>query len=175
MGLFKKLFGGGGEDRAAAAHDAELPEFLRHGSVQPGTPAPAGDKDAVTDADVAAAFGAAVVDREVALEDESVVNLNFRLRRGDGDDSTLSVFICNHTGLPGMAADDESCWRDTGVARELPDLGDSAFVNDEGTLFARLGDRYTIQILSGKQGPTDENVEHCRALARSILDRLAAG
>jgi len=57
------------------------------------------------------------------------------------------VFICNHTGMPGMAVDDESCWRDTGVARELPGLGDSAFVNKDGTLFARLGDRYTIQIL----------------------------
>jgi len=79
------------------------------------------------------------------------------------------VFICNDTGMPGMAVDDESCWRDTGVARELPGLGDSAFVNKDGTLFARLGDRYTIQILPTGQGPTDDGVAHSRALARSIL------
>jgi hypothetical protein len=71
-----------------------------------------------------------------------------------------------------MAADDETCWRDLGVARELPRLGDSAFVNDEGTLFARLGDRYTIQILSGKQSPNDVNVLCSVALARTILSRL---
>jgi hypothetical protein len=169
------------------AHDAELKEFLAHGSAQPATPAPsdagppAGSgggndavKEAVSDEDVAAAFGAEVIARELALDDGEVVQLVFRLR-GD-DDPTLSVFVCNHIGRPGMARGDESCWRDAGVTRELPGLGDSAFVNDEGTLFARLGDRYTIQILPpGKDGPSGENVDHCRSLARSILDRPAGG
>jgi hypothetical protein len=184
MGLLKKLFGG--ENPAEAAHDAELGAFLHHGSLPPGPPAagdghtdvsvPArlsGDTASVTDEIVAAAFDAEVVGHEVVLDDGAVFAVDFGLR-GD-DNATVSVYICNHTGMPGMAVDDESTWRDTGVARELPGLGDSAFVNDEGTLFARLGDRYTIQILTPRPGPTDEDIGHCRTLARSILDRLDSG
>ena len=127
------------------------------------------DEEAVTDLEVAAAFGTDVVSRDVVLDDGEVVNVEFAFRGGV---SKVSVYICNHTGRPGMAADDESCWRDTGVSRELPGLGDSAFVNDEGTLFARLGDRYTIQIATSGPPPPDGGVEQCRTLARSILDRL---
>jgi hypothetical protein len=153
MGLLKKLFAGG-ESR----NDVSIPARNR------------GDTDAVTGEVVAAAFDAEVVSHEVVLDDGDVFAVDFGLR-GD-DNPTVSVYICNHTGMPGMAVDDESTWRDTGVARELPGLGDSAFVNDEGTLFARLGDRYTIQILTPPPVPTDEDIEHCRTLARSILDGL---
>jgi hypothetical protein len=181
MGLLKKLFGGGAEEEGEqAARDAELKDFLDHGSVAPGTPTAddddlpgdrpnANDKHAVVDDDVAAAFGAEVVARQLALEDESVTNVDFELRSDDYP--AVSVFVCNHTDAPGMAEDDEEAWRDSGVAQELDGLGDSAFVNKEGTVFARLGDRYTIQILAG-DGPTDETVSRASALARSILDRL---
>jgi hypothetical protein len=176
MGLLRKLFGGGGDGHPAAAHDPGLKEFLAQGSVQPGTPEPGDDspaKRAVTDEDVAAAFGAEVVGRELAIDDGDVVQLDFRLRDSDG---TLSVFVCDHRGRPGMAQGDESCWRDTGVERELRGLGDSAFVNKEGTFFARLADRWTIQIPPpGNDGATVDNVGRGRALAASILDRLAAG
>ena len=130
------------------------------------------DEDAVTDLDVARAYAIEVVGKKVELNDGDVVNVRFKLRR-DADPS-VSVFVCNHHGLPGMAADDESSWRESGVARELPGLGDSAFVNDEGTVFARLGDRYTIQILTVGD-PDDEIVAGSTALARSILDRLDKG
>jgi hypothetical protein len=186
MGLLKKLFGGDDKNPAEAAHDAELQAFLHHGSLPTGPPTAgdgdtdlsvpartAGDPPAVTDEIVAAAFDAEVVGHDVVLDDGAVFAVDFGLR-GD-DNATVSVYICNHTGMPGMAVDDESTWRDTGVAGELPGLGDSAFVNDEGTLFARLGDRYTLQILTPRPGPTDEDIGHCRILACSILDRLRSG
>ena len=186
MGLLKKLFGGGDDEQAEAAHDAELQAFPHHGSLPPSPPTAregetdvsvpareAVDTNAVTDDVVAAAFDTEVVGHEVVLDDGDVFAVEFRLR-GD-DNATVSVYICNHTGMPGMAVDDESTWRDTGVARELPGLGDSAFVNDEGTLFARLDDRYTLQILTPRPGPADEDIGHCRTLARSILDRLDSG
>ncbi|HEV7536068.1 MAG TPA: hypothetical protein VGP90_10565 [Acidimicrobiia bacterium] len=161
MGLLKKLFGGGdAPGPPTAGGDTDVSSPARNG----------GDGDAVTADNVAAAFGAEVVDRTVEIDDGDVVNVVFHLR--GGDDPSVSVFVCNHTGRPGMADDDESCWRDLGVARELSGLGDSAFVNEEGTLFARLGDRYTIQILTPKEGPDDGDARRSRALARSILDRL---
>jgi hypothetical protein len=127
------------------------------------------DEDAVTDLDVAAAYAIEVLGKKVELNDGDVVNVRFKLR-GDTEPS-VSVFICNHHGVAGMAADDESYWRETDVVRELPGLGDSAFVVDEGTVFARLGDRYTIQILTAGD-LDDEIVAKSTALARSILDRL---
>ncbi|HEV7687238.1 MAG TPA: hypothetical protein VGQ80_11745 [Acidimicrobiia bacterium] len=136
MGLLKKLFGGDDEDPAEAAHDAELQAFLHHGSLPTGPPTAgdgdtdvsvpartAGDTAAVTDEDVAAAFDAEVVGHEVLLDDGAVFAVNFGLR-GDGN-ATVSVYVCNHTGMPGMAVDDESTWRDTGVARSILDRLDS--------------------------------------------------
>ena len=180
MGLLKKLFGGGTDERVAETRDEELQAFLHHGEAPPGEEpfgedggalsperSNANDKNAVANEDVAGAYGSAVVARTVPMEDEQVVQVDLRLESGDD----VSVYVCNHSELPGMAVEDEAAWRDSGVERELPGVGDSAFVNTEGTVFARLGDRYTVQILAGA-GPTDEKISQGRTLARSILARL---
>ena len=180
MGLLKKLFGGGDEDQVAEARDEELQAFLHHGEAPDGEEPfgegaqalsgdrrNADDKNAVTDEAVADAYGSSVVARTVPMEDDLVVQVDFSLQNGE----EVSVYLCNHTGMKGMAVDDEEAWRDSGVERELHGVGDSAFVNKDGTVFARLGDRYTVQIMSGA-GVSDEKVSRARTLAKSIFERL---
>ncbi|MGH9185136.1 MAG: hypothetical protein ACRD0U_04865 [Acidimicrobiales bacterium] len=99
----------------------------------PTAGAPNGPGRFVTADNVRAAFGFAAALREVGHDDPDASWMVFELEDG----RFVEVFVNSFpVGPDESAIEDEEAWRASGVASEVADVGDAAFFNRDGALFA---------------------------------------
>jgi hypothetical protein len=122
--------------------------------------------DYVTAEDVALAYG---FDDVSVSQDTPVDEITIHVVADGGEGRGVEIYLSDHRAYPGLAKEDEDAWRDTGVVDELSGVADAAFVNGDGTVFARLGEEWTIQVMPAGWDPP---VVHSADLAGRIVERL---